>query len=104
MKKIATALFVSTLLMSGLAQAEIQIKSSNTQSFKAGKNVIVANTAIGEGARAKQNIASNQGKVTINGANKQTVEVGDNAIIANTAIGKNTIAIQNIASNSSATE
>lgn len=104
MKVITLAVFAASMMVSGLASADIKIKGSNEQRFTAKKGVIVANTAIGESAKAKQNIASNQGNVEILGTNKQIVDVGDYAIIANTAIGKQSVAIQNIASNSSATE
>ena len=104
MKTIALAVFAASMLVSGLASADIKIKGTNEQRFTAKKGVIVANTAIGDNAKAKQNIASNQGNVEIQGNNKQIVDVGDYAIIANTAVGKQAVAIQNLASNSSATE
>jgi hypothetical protein len=104
MKSIAIAVFTASLFAAGLASAEVKIGGNNDQSVKTGKNVIIANAAIGSKTVAKQNLASNQGKVSIGGNNKQSVQLGDNNIVANAAIGSKAVAIQNLASNSSATE
>jgi hypothetical protein len=104
MKKIAMSLFAVTMIAAGAAQAEVKIMGDNEQTVKAEFGVIIANTAVGIGAKAKQNLASNSGKVFINGKNKQTVDMGKGGIIANTAVGAGTVAMQNLASNTSATD
>lgn len=104
MKKIAMSLFAVTMIATSAAQAEVKIMGDNEQTVKASFGVIIANTAVGVGAKAKQNLASNAGKVTINGKNKQLVDMGKGGIIANTAVGAGTVAMQNLASNTSATE
>ncbi len=79
------------------AQAEVKIGGNNDQKVTV-KNGAVANMAIGVGAQAKQNLASNKGKVNIGGNNKQEVSV-TNGAVANMAIGAGTKAEQNLASN-----
>jgi hypothetical protein len=104
MKKLATSVFVLAMIAAGTASAEIKIGKDNKQTVQASFGVIIANAAIGVGAKAKQNLASNQGNVEIKGKNTQMVDMGKGGIVANAAIGANTVAIQNLASNSSATE
>lgn len=96
MKKfLAVLVSVSAMVMS--AQAEVKIKGNNDQKVTV-KNGAVANMAIGAGATAKQNLASNKGNVNIGGNNKQEVSV-TNGAVANMAIGAMTKAEQNLASN-----
>lgn len=88
---------LSAFLAAGAAQAQIKIKGKNEQTVNV-KGMAV-NAAIGKGAVAKQNMASNAGQVSIGGDNKQTVNVKGMAV--NAAIGKGAIAKQNMASNTS---
>lgn len=92
-----TILALAAFMVAGAAQAQIVIKGKNEQSVDVKGAVI--NAAIGMGAEAKQNLASNAGKVSIGGDNKQTVEV--KGAVINAAIGMGTKAKQNLASNTS---
>ena len=96
MKKVI-AVLVSGMVIAFAAQAEVKIGGNNDQKVTV-KNGAVANMAIGVGAQAKQNLASNKGKVNIGGNNKQEVSV-TNGAVANMAIGAGTKAEQNLASN-----
>lgn len=96
MKKFI-AVLVSGVAIAFAAQAEVKIKGNNEQKVTV-KNGAVANMAIGAGATATQNLASNKGKVNIGGNNKQEVSVTNGAVV-NMAIGAGTKAEQNLASN-----
>ena len=96
MKKVI-AILVSGVAIALSAQAEVKIKGNNDQKVTV-KNGAVSNMAIGAGAQAKQNLASNKGNVNIGGNNKQEVSV-TNGAVANMAIGPAAKAEQNLASN-----
>ena len=84
-------------VMAVSAHADIKIGGNNSQKVNV-QNGAVANMAIGAGASAKQNLASNKGNVKIGGNNNQEVSV-KNGAVANMAIGAGTKAEQNLASN-----
>jgi hypothetical protein len=85
----------TVLAFSSASFAAVKIKGNNDQSTTV--NGAVANTAVGVGAKAKQNISSNKGNVSISGDNKQDTTV--NGAIANTAVGVGARAEQNLSSN-----
>lgn len=87
----------AALAMAAGAQAEIKIGGKNTQ--KVDVKGAVNNMAIGVGAKATQNLASNKGDVKIGGANTQEVNV--KGAVNNMAIGVGSKATQNMASNDS---
>lgn len=95
-KNLMIALVAGTVLaFSGASFAAVKIKGNNEQSTNV--QGAVANTAVGVGARAKQNISSNKGNVSINGNNKQQTNV--QGAVANTAVGVGAHAEQNLSSN-----
>jgi len=95
-KNMMIALVAGTVLaFSSASFAAVKIEGKNEQSTKI--QGAVANTAVGVGARAKQNISSNKGKVSIMGDNKQSTEV--QGAVANTAVGVGAHAQQNLSSN-----
>ena len=96
MKK-SIAILVAGLALGVAAQAEVKIGGNNKQTVTV-KNGAVLNAAIGAGAQAKQNLASNKGNVKIGGNNTQEVSVKNGAVL-NAAIGAGTKAEQNRASN-----
>ena len=104
MKTLAISIFTLAIFAAGSASAEIKIGKDNNQTVKASFGVVIANAAIGMGAKAKQNLASNAGNVEIKGKNTQMVDMGKGGIVANAAIGMGTVATQNLASNTSATD
>ena len=104
MKKFAFSVFAVAMIAAGSASAEIKINGENKQTVKASLGMVVVNTAISSGAKAKQNLASNAGSVDIKGKNTQMVDMGKVGLVANAAIGANTVAMQNLSSNTSATE
>lgn len=97
MKKLIGSALVAALMVSAPAFAEVKIGGNNNQKVTV-QNGAVANMAIGAGAKAKQNLASNKGNVKIGGNNTQEVTV-KNGAVANMAIGAGTVAEQNLASN-----
>jgi uncharacterized protein YjlB len=96
---ILVSLVAAAAMVSGAAMAEVKISGKNTQTVTI-KNGAVLNAAIGAGATARQNLASNAGTVSIGGDNTQTVTVNNGAVL-NAAIGAGTTAAQNLASNTS---
>lgn len=95
-KNMMIALVAGTVLaFSGASFAAVKIKGNNEQNTNV--QGAVANTAVGVGARAKQNISSNKGNVTISGDNKQNTNV--QGAVANTAVGVGAKAEQNLSSN-----
>lgn len=97
MQKMIAVAIAAAALFSTTAFAEVKIGGNNEQKVTV-TNGAVANMAIGAGAKAKQNLASNKGNVNIGGNNKQEVIV-KNGAVANMAIGAGAKAEQNLASN-----
>ncbi len=104
MKTLAISIFAIGMFAAMSASAEIKIGKDNNQTVKSSTGMIVANAAIGMGAKAKQGLASNTGNVEIKGKNTQLVDMGKGGLVANVAIGMGTVAIQSLATNSSATD
>lgn len=78
------------------AHAKVEIKGNNKQTVKV--QGAVANTVVGAGSKATQNLSSNKGDVKITGNNTQTTNV--QGAVANTVVGAGSKAEQNLASNS----
>ncbi len=96
MKK-TVAMIACGLLLGASVQAEVKIGGNNKQTVTV-KNGAVLNAAVGPGAQAKQNLASNKGNVKIGGNNTQEVSVKNGAVL-NAAVGPMSKAEQNLASN-----
>ncbi len=90
MKKFAIALFAVAAAVS--AQAQVKIGKDAEQKFKV--NGMVANAAIGPGAKAEQSINTVKGNVNIGGSLKQDFQV--NGMVANAAIGPGAKAVQKL--------
>jgi len=95
MKKVSILFFSAVVSLQ--AHAAVTVGGNNQQKVTV-TNGAIANSAVGVGAKATQNVASNKGNVKIGGNNKQEVTVKNGAIV-NSAVGVMSKAEQNIASN-----